>query len=402
MIMSPIYDSVYICDNCISIADNLIAASEFGKIRNSQNRKPRRHPSQMEVVKKDITLDEICDMTPHDINEELNRFIVGQEDVKKSISVALSNHLKRIHDPKGIIKKSNILMIGESGTGKTLIAQTMANILKLPLAIVDASRMTAPGYVGDDTELCLQQLLQKSNGNIQLAQKGIIYIDEIDKIARSNENVNHSNGCSGANVQASLLKMIEGCEVTIPLIGKISSPNDVTINTKNILFICGGAFSGLTDDTSKSIGFNAASSIPNDKKESEITPEMLIKYGLMNELVGRLSIILQLNPLQENDLLKIMTEPEDSIIREYEILFNKYGAKLVFENEALLKVAKLAFQKGTGARGIRTILESILQNIIYDIEENSDVAKYIITKDTITTKIPVLKKRRKRAEKVSM
>lgn len=402
MIMSPIYDSVYICDNCISIADNLITASEFGKIRNSQNRKPRRHPGQMEVVKKDITLDEICDMTPHDINEELNRFIVGQEDVKKSISVALSNHLKRIHDPKGIIKKSNILMIGESGTGKTLIAQTMANILKLPLAIVDASRMTAPGYVGDDTELCLQQLLQKSNGNIQLAQKGIIYIDEIDKIARSNENVNHSNGCSGANVQASLLKMIEGCEVTIPLIGKISSPNDVTINTKNILFICGGAFSGLTDDTSKSIGFNAASSNPNDKKESEITPEMLIKYGLMNELVGRLPIILQLNPLQENDLLKIMTEPEDSIIREYEILFNKYGAKLVFENEALLKVAKLAFQKGTGARGIRTILESILQNIIYDIEENSDVAKYIITKDTITTKIPVVKKRRKRAEKVSM
>ena len=400
LIRSPIRTSVYICDSCISIADNTI--NEFEENQNNQYRKPKRHLPQMDILAKNTAHEEICDMTPHEIHEELNRFIIGQDHVKTSMAVTLSNHLKRIHDKKGCIRKSNILLVGDSGTGKTLIAQTIANILGLPLAIVDASRMTASGYVGDDTELCLQRLLQKAHGNIQLAQKGIIYIDEIDKIARSNENINHSNGCSGATVQASLLKMIEGCEITIPLIGKRSSQNDVTINTENILFICGGAFSGLTDGISNPMGFNAARSIQNNKQETEITPEMLIKYGLMNELVGRLPVILHLNPLQESDLLKIMTEPENSIIREYEILFSQYGVKLAFEDDALLKVANLAFQKGTGARGIRTILESVLQNIIYDIEENPDIAKYIITEDTITTKIPVMKKRRKRAEKISI
>lgn len=207
LIKSPIND-IYICDSCISIANDLILSSRFNEFQSSQYRNFRSQPPRMKMIEKDILQDEVYYMSPHEIHAELDRFIVGQDHVKKSISVALSSHLKRIHDKSGLLKKSNILLIGESGTGKTLMAQTMAKILKLPLAIVDASRMTAPGYVGDDTELCLQSLIQKAHGNIQLAQKGIIYIDEIDKLARSNENVNHSNGCSGANVQASLLKIM--------------------------------------------------------------------------------------------------------------------------------------------------------------------------------------------------
>lgn len=190
--------------------------------------------------------------------------------------------------------------------------------------------------------------------------------------------------------------------MTIPLNDKKSSSNDVTINTKNILFICGGAFAGLTDEPGRTIGFNAVDNSLNSRQKSEVAPQALIKYGLMHELVGRLPIILQLNTLQENDLLRIMTEPEDSIIKEYEILLDKYGAKLVFENDALIMVTKLALKNGTGARGIRAILESILQNILFDIDENPDIAKYVITKDTITTKIPIVKKRRKRAEKAAL
>lgn len=402
LIKSPIND-IYICDSCISIADDLISSNRLKEIQNSRYRNSKKQPPQMKLIKEHISKNDVYYMSPHEIYDELNRFIVGQDYVKKSISVALSSHLKRIHNKSGLLKKSNILMIGESGTGKTLIAQTVANILKLPLAIVDASRMTAPGYVGDDTELCLQRLIQKANGNISLAEKGIIYIDEIDKLARSNENVNHSSGCSGTNVQATLLKMIEGCEVSIPMEGKKSTiSTNITIDTKNILFICGGAFADLTDNTIRTIGFNAVDNNLNSKQKSEIIPQTLIQYGLMHELVGRLPIILQLNTLKENDLLRIMTEPEDSIIKEYELLFNQYGVKLAFENDALIMAAKMAFENGTGARGIRAILEPILQDIIFDIDKNPDIAKYIITKDTITTKIPIVKKRRKRAEKVSL
>lgn len=402
MIQAPRIKNVYICDMCsetaYSISHNV---DDINKKSAGILRKDWENASEMSIVGDDI-LNDSYELTPHMIHSELNRYIVGQDHVKKSLSVALSNHCKRIHDDSNLIKKSSCLLIGASGTGKTLIAQTAANILKLPFAIVDVSRMTAPGYVGDNSELCLQRLVEKANGNINLAEKGIIFLDEIDKLSRSNENINHSNGCSGVNVQSNFLKLIEGCDIEIQVAGKNSLNNtSVTINTKNILFICSGAFTGLTDETNNPIGFNATSSNPNDKRETNITPKMLVKYGLMHELVGRLPIILHLNTLQEEDLLRILTEPEDSIIREYEVLFEKYGSKVTFEEEALLMVAKLAFQNGTGARGIRAILEPVLLNIIYDIEKNPDIARYIITKDTITTKIPIVKKKRKQRAKAT-
>lgn len=345
---------------------------------------------------------EIPYMTPCEIRKELNRFIVGQEKAKKILSVAVCNHIKRLQDKTGLIKKSNILILGASGTGKTLFAKTLANLLKVPFAILDATTMTAAGYVGNDVEICLQRLLEKADGNIKLAQKGIVYIDEIDKLARSGQDSARTSDCSGMNVQASLLKMIEGCEMEIPPCGKTrhSSADTVRIDTRDILFLCGGAFPSLIGNSAgpHPIGIRAFDTEKTYNEKPIINTENLVKYGLMQELVGRLPVIVKLDDMQENDLVRILTEPEGSIIKEYQLLFEKDGINLLFEDDALHEIARMALANKTGARGLRAILEDALLDIMFDIPDMENRSTCMITRDTLATKVPTLLKPQQTSE----
>lgn len=346
---------------------------------------------RMEREKKRKDAEKPFTMTPHQIHRELDRYIVGQEKAKKILSVAVCNHMKRLSDKTGLIKKSNILLAGPSGTGKTLFASTIARMLDVPFAILDATAMTPAGYIGNDAEICLQRLLEKADGDASLAEKGIIYIDEIDKLAGTS---NTNSGFFKENTQASLLKMVEGCEVPVPINGKIKYPDDkaVTLNTRNILFICGGAFPSLTgpDASQKPIGFQQGTGeTPDASQTTGITHESLIEYGMMQELAGRFPVIVTLNALQENDLVRILSEPEDAITKEYGLLFEKDNVILTFEEDALREIAGMALAKGTGARGLRTILEDVLLPIMYDLPEQS-ISKCIITKECIHTKIPTI------------
>lgn len=350
------------------------------------------HPPKMHKAVEDDGVVEICTLKPREIHQELDRFIIGQEQAKKALSVAIYNHMKRLNDESGLIKKSNILLVGLSGSGKTLLAKHIAEVLNVPFTIIDATKITPSAFTGNDAEVCLQQLLAKARGNVKLAERGIVFIDEIDKLARANESVNQSSGGSGSNTQAAFLKLIEGCEVSLPTIGKVNSATSslITMNTKNILFICGGAFSGITDNKQSNLmGFHASNEISKEKS-SAIDHEAIIKYGMMSELISRLPILIALEDLQEDDLVRILTEPEDSIIKEYQMLFEKDNIKLLFEDDALHEIAKMALANKTGARGLRTILEYILLDIMYDIPNIENVSECIITKDTITTKTPVL------------
>lgn len=336
-------------------------------------------------------------MTPHQIHHQLDRFIIGQERAKKVLSVAVYNHIKRLQDETGLIKKSNILLAGPSGCGKTLIAKTLAKILSVPFVICDSTSLTEAGYVGDDVEICLQRLLDAADGDLELAQMGIVYIDEIDKIAKMGENRSITRDISKEGVQAGLLKLIEGFEVSVPVNGRRrhSQGENITFDTSNVLFICGGAFEGLFKmEAEKTVGFGERSDFKVIKTEESIneqlTPEALKKYGIMPELVGRLPILCALTELNEDDLVRVLTEPEDSITKEYELLFNKDNVVLKYEDEALKEVARLAIEKKTGARGLRSILEDILTDIMYELPDRTDAAECIITLETIKTKVPVL------------
>ena len=345
----------------------------------------------------------VFNLKPSEIHEELDRFIIGQERAKKILSVALYNHNKRLHDKTGLIKKSNILLAGPTGCGKTLLAKTLAKILNVPFAIVDATSMTQAGYVGEDVEICLQRLLQMVDGNVELAQKGIVYIDEIDKIARTSKGSNHTRDVSGEGVQTALLKLIEGAEISVPVNLERKAPQTETMlfDTTNVLFICGGAFEGLFDTEKKNIvGFNTEKPkiTDNDKEANEkLTPQALKKYGIIPELVGRLPILCALTDLTEDELVRVLTEPEDAITKEYQMLLEKDGISLTYENDALKEIAKVALAKKTGARGIRSIIEDVMLNIMYEIPDMENVCKCIITKDSIETKQPkIIKKRQKR------
>lgn len=390
LIKSAYDESVYICDKCSRTVMGLIQRDDRMEV--CKSRKVWEEKRRMEREKKRKETEKPFTLTPHQIHKELDRFIIGQENAKKILSVAVCNHMKRLSDKTGLIKKSNILLAGPSGTGKTLFASTIARMLDVPFAILDATAMTPAGYVGNDVEICLQRLLEKADGDASLAEKGIVYIDEIDKLAGTS---NSNSGFFKENTQASLLKMVEGCEVTIPINGKIKYPDGktVTLNTNNILFICGGAFPSLTgSDASqnKPIGFQQGSTeTPGINKTAGITHESLIEYGMMQELIGRLPVIVTLNALQEEDLLRILTEPEDAIIKEYELLFEKDNVALTFEEDALREIAKISLAKGTGARELRAILEDILFQIMYDIP-GQGISKCTITKNTIYTKTPAL------------
>ena len=342
-------------------------------------------------------------LTPEEIKEILDQYVIGQDVAKKTLAVAVYNHYKRINAEKntdnddGEIQKSNILLLGPTGCGKTLLAQTLARILKVPFAIADATTLTEAGYVGEDVENILLKLIQAADGDIQKAEKGIVYIDEIDKITRKSENLSITRDVSGEGVQQALLKIVEGTIASVPPQGGRKHPNQemLQINTENILFICGGAFEGLEniikDRTGKkSIGFGTKieSSKEINKYEvfQEMLPEDLLKYGLIPEFIGRLPIIATLKDLDKEALIKIATEPKNALVKQYQKLLEMDDVELEFNQDALEAIVDKAIERKTGARGLRSIIEEIMRDIMFDVPSEPNIAKCIITKETVLDK----------------
>lgn len=411
MIQSPKIEDIYICDACAQIAYRISSNDDINKKSGNDLRKNWKNPQCMEILEKTSKWDNIdFDMTPREIHKELDRYIIGQEKAKRIFSVAIYNHNKRLHDESGLIKKSNILIAGPSGCGKTLLARTLAKVLNLPFIIADATSLTEAGYVGDDVESILQRLLENAGGNLKLAEKGVVYIDEIDKLARTGKGRSIAKDVSGEGVQAALLKLIEGSEVSVPITSNKKSPNNESIifDTTNVLFLCGGAFEGLFDEkTTQPIGFNTANQFEvtdaNKPETPKLTPEALRSFGLTPEFIGRFPILCELTSLTEKELIHALTIPEDSITKEYQILFEKDGIALEFAEDALTRIAEEAIKKKTGARSLRGILEEIMLNVMYDIPDyKDDITKCIITKECIDTKQPKVLKKRQRKKKTAV